>query len=112
MGTRLTKVVFKEQVTDVPNLKGVGSVNADDIRPDAGRRGFDIDYDEEHRFIRIEARVPLTEKDEPICVPMSNVKSFRIKGDRNKPKAERLIEFKEEDERAKKKLEAKKEESK
>lgn len=97
MPTKLSRVTFKEAPPDVPNLKGVSSVQADDIRPDAGRRGFEIDYDEEHRFIRIEARNPLTEKDEPICVPMENVKSFRVLGDKNKLKREREIEFAAED---------------
>lgn len=97
MGTKLSKVIFRDQVPDVPNLKGVGSVNADDMRPDAGRRGFDIDYDEENRFIRIEARHPLSEKDEPVCVPIENVKSFRIAGDKNMLKAERLKQFSAED---------------
>jgi hypothetical protein len=98
--TKISNIVFREQVTNIPNLKGTGAVNADDIRPDAGRRGFDIDYDEECRFVRIEARNPLTEKDQPVCVPMENVKSFRIVGDKNKSKTERAIEFKAEDEAA------------
>lgn len=86
MTTKLSKVIFRDQVPDVPNLKGVGSVNADDMRPDAGRLGFDIDLDEEMRFVRIEARHPLSDRDEPICVPMENIKSFRIVGDKNAPK--------------------------
>jgi hypothetical protein len=103
MSTKISHIVFREQVTNIPNLKGTGAVNADDTRPDAGRRGFDIDYDEEHRFVRIEARNPLSDKDQPVCIPMANVKSFRIVGDKNKSKAERAAEFKLEDEKAAKK---------
>ena len=81
MATKLSKVVFRDQVPDVPNLKGIGSVQADDTRPDAGRKGFDIELDEEMRFVRIAARNPLSERDEPICVPLENIKSFKIADD-------------------------------
>ena len=91
---RLSKVTFREGVADIPNLKGTSSVSADDFRIEAGKMGFEIEYDDEHRFVRVEAIHPITEKDQPVCVPMENVKSFRIVGDTNvkrdatgKPKA-------------------------
>jgi len=77
---KLSAVSFQVD-TWIPNLKNQKGATA--IGQGDNKGGFDIEYDEEHRFVRIEALKPNDERQVPVCIPMENVASFRIVGDAN-----------------------------
>lgn len=76
---KLSFVAFREAVR-LPNVKQQGAVNAAPGTTDVA--GFNIDYDEEYRFVRIESRRPRNKAlDMPVWVPLENVKFFNLEED-------------------------------
>ncbi len=76
--------------TQVPILKLQGSISAEPKVSDSA--GFDIELDDEMKFVRIESlRTSLPNpNDLPVYVPITNVGFFRMQGDKNTLGAEKL----------------------
>lgn len=76
MSKKLSFAAFAQSVR-LPNVGQQTAVNADPGVTD--RSGYNIEYDEEHRFILIESRKPNNPKlDGPVVVPLENVKFFNL----------------------------------
>jgi hypothetical protein len=75
--------------THIPTLKLQGSVSAEPRVSDTA--GFDIELDDEMRFVRIESLRPVlpNPNDLPVYVPITNVGFFRVVGDKNTLGAEK-----------------------
>lgn len=76
--------------TQVPILKLQGSISAEPKVSDSA--GFDIQLDDEMKFVRIESLRPSlpNPNDMPVYVPITNVAFFRVQGDKNTLGAEKL----------------------
>lgn len=75
--------------THIPVLKLQGAVSAEPKASDT--YGFDIELDDEAKFVRIESLRPTlpNPNDLPVYVPITNVAFFRVVGDKNTLGAEK-----------------------
>lgn len=84
MSKKLSFAAFAAAVR-LPNVGQQTAVNAEPGVTD--RSGYNIEYDEEHRFILIESRKPNNAKlDGPVVVPLENVKFFNLAFEKSDPK--------------------------